>query len=230
MSIVKVLLEEWKRVHDPYLLNMSGFEEFLEERLYSPIQPGDIVFQTWAWIGVYQAIIPYWQVRFVKDAELYHGIMSEREAKRKFDKQYRREGQGVYTPNPEGGYDYYCHAVPYTAWPMQIQWFHISQDDPKLDIAKTGLRWRVPTWGEHGSWYEAPKEEIQLPEHWSGHRNLNESDICVSLRRPKDDGRPCCPLIPEKELVNLLNLLPVKYWEWTRENFEEKMRILLEWM
>lgn len=228
-GVKQILLREWRK-RDPFLRDHEGFVSFVQERLHSPIQAGDIVVQTWSWIGIYDRIIPYWQVRLVKEAELYHGIMSEKEAKRRFGVNYRREGQGVYTPNPEGGYDYYCHAVPYTAWPMEIRWFHISADEAKPDVRKTGLVWSVPTWKEHGSWYELCHEEIELPSHWSTNRRQIVSDIVVSLRRPRNDGRPCCPLVAEKELVDILDALPVKYWEWTRENFEENMATLRKWL
>lgn len=229
-SVVGYLLDEWQRTEDPFLLYPEKFDKFRDERLFGEIEPGDIVVQTWAWIGKFDTIFPYWQVRTIKPAELFHGIMSEKEAKKRFGKAYRREGQNVYTPNPEGGGDYYCHAVPYTAWPTEVHWFHIGPRPPRTNIEKTGLVSRVPSWDEIKAWHENQTGEIQLPNHWSIAEHRPIGAYVQSLKRPLHSGQPICPLLIEKDMVDLLSVLPVKYYEWTRENFKEKRRIILEWL
>jgi hypothetical protein len=143
-------------------------------------QDGEIVIQTWAWIGCFQTIFPFWQVRF---SEIHNGERA-----------------------------YYCCAVPYGSHPCQIQWFG------KKDLMSIGLKWRVPTFEELDEWCKKSDSQSKFV------KELNQS------RHEKGDWY--CYFYPpypeEKDLVEMLKSTGVDYLTITRDNFEEKMKVLLE--
>ena len=158
-----------------------------KEDFEKAFQDGEIVIQTWAWIGSFQAVFPFWQVRF---SEIHNG---ER--------------------------DYYCSAVPYGSHPCEIHWFHAK------DLKSTGFKWRIPSFDE--------LEELckKHPEKHLG-MEMNPYINALDQTRRKDDEDWHCHFYPpypeEKELVDFLNSTGVDYRTVTRNNFDEKMKTLLE--
>jgi len=149
---------------------------------------GEIVMQTWAWIGSFQAVFPFWQVRF-------SNVLSD------------------------GIRQYYCSAVPYGTHPCEIQWFHAK------DLKSTGFKWRIPSFDE--------LEEL-CKKHPEKHLDMELSLHIKALdqSRRKDDEDWHCHFYPpypeEKELVDFLNSTGIDYHTVTRDNFDEKMKTLLE--
>jgi len=140
---------------------------------------GDIVIQTWAWIGDFQTIFPFWQVRF---SEIH-------------------EGKRVY----------FCSAVPYGSHPMQDHWFG------KEDLMSIGLKWRVPTWEEQ---QELCQKHAKASMYLLGLNASSQKDgEWYHLFYP--------PYPEEKELVDMLKSTELDYTSVTRDNFDKKMKILL---
>jgi hypothetical protein len=150
-------------------------------------EDGEIVAQTWAWIGSFQAVFPFWQVRY---SEIIDGVRQ-----------------------------YYCSAVPYGSHPCEIQWFH------RKDLRGTGFKWRIPSFDE--------LDEL-CKKHPERHMDMvmNNTIKALDQTRREDDKDWYCYFYPsypeEKELVDFLNSTGIDYKTVTRDNFEEKMKPLLE--
>jgi len=117
-----------------------------------PLPPGTIVRQTWPWIGLYDVIYPYWQVRYAA----HPGTPP------------RRHETGWVSYNtardftlelPGAPLQYYCVAVPHGVYFASRCWF-----SPR-DLVDTGLRWRVPTWQEIHDW-PARDDRRSAPTDW----------------------------------------------------------------
>lgn len=147
---------------------------------------GEIVVQTWAWIGNFQTIFPFWQVRF---SEIIDGVRQ-----------------------------YYCSAVPYGSHPCEIHWFD------KKDLKSIGFKWRIPSFEELD---ELCKKH---PERY----NDMEMNLCIKQldQSRRDDKDWYCYFYPaypeEQELVDMLNSTGLDYKTVTRDNFDEKMKSILE--
>ena len=156
-----------------------------KEDFKKDFEDGDIVAQTWAWVGSFDTIFPFWQVRMSKV----------------FDGEDERM--------------YFCQPVPYGVFADNGHWFH------KKDIKSTGLKWRVPSDDEIDEWCKKHPYDVTTPNMYL--RNLNSS-------RRNDDGWYCQLFIEfpeEKELVDMLDKLGLDYKSVTRNNFDEKMRAIL---
>ncbi len=146
-------------------------------------QEGDIVAQTWDWIGSFNSIFPFWQVQH---SEIHNGRRC-----------------------------YFCHAVPYGTHPCEVHWFE------KEDLIPTGLRWdKIPTDKELDEWCRNFHKDGQ---------SLYVKQLNSSRRDEGDWYHYFYPPYPEEqELVDLLKKLPIDYLTITRDNFDEKMKPLME--
>jgi|GEM_PF-5846862 len=167
-------------------------------------RPGEIARQARPWIGCFDAVYPYWQVRFSTSMrELY---VKEVRAKHPTWPDRKVAAEALEKAAPYGDPDvvrYYCSAVPYGAFPEEIWWFG------EEDLVPTGLSWRVPPWEEIAEWCV---------------RNRKTSCYVAGLNAPhKSLGGPRSfyPSYPEEdELVAILNTRSPSWTQVTRETFD----------
>jgi hypothetical protein len=147
-----------------------------KEDFEKAFEDGDIVAQTWAWIGDYDTIYPFWQVQY---SEIRDGVRC-----------------------------YFCHAVPYGSHPCEYHWFE------KKDITSTGLKWnKIPT-----------QEEL---DEWCRNQYKDGQSLYVKqLNNHAKDDHWYPSYSEEQELADMLKTIGIDYRSVTRDNFDEKMKML----
>lgn len=207
------------------------------------IPVGAIVIQTWPWIGKYQEIIPYWQVRASRTDRQMLEDRIRREHKSWPDQKVEREilkvtedTRKMYTMNnhpiPEPKMNYLCDGLPHGMRPMEIHWFSSE------DVMDTGLRWKVVSDEEQNRWCAraATKREDGTSYNSPYVRSLGASHWCPDKKRCEQlSGRWCGHWPPYKEeqgLLDLLATLPPAFPRWdvltSRAEYEDLAPRLIE--
>jgi hypothetical protein len=164
--------------------------------LGAKFRPGDIVRQNWPWIGHYQVVYPYFHV--------------------------------ISWALDDAGHRYLCYAVPYGSCTNEITWI------PEKYLVPLGFSFEVKSHkfltdsGIIMRYYRQhcgdPWEEGWPAEYMAGiHRTLKVP--CGAGSPYHETGCPWpdqAPFAWERELVEFLDSLPVKWYECTRDNWYEK--------
>ena len=171
-------------------------------------RPGEIVRQTWPWIGCYDSIFPYWQVRFAQTGrEMRAQDLRNRHSKWSEQKIHRVAGEEARAYGPPDEVKFYCTAVPFGPFPEEIHWFR------ETDITPTGLSWRIPSWEDIEEWCRRTGQCSTLLAQLNGpHRHH---------AKPGESYTPSFypPYEEEEELVQLLRTLPVPWSDVTHDKF-----------
>lgn len=168
---------------------------------------GDIVRQSWPWIGCYDVLYPYWQIRFSTTMRELH--LKEVRAKHPTWPEQKLEAKALEECRGYGDPDvvrHYCSAVPYGTYPGEVWWF----DDE--DLVPTGLSWRIPSWEEIQDWCVKDRKVSEYVASLNApHRSRKRGECDPSFYPPYSE---------EKNLVVLLKRLSTPWRGVTRDNFD----------